>query len=156
MFNTILRAAINPVECAFDRLKARYVILTRKIYFKSESVTILFNSCFVLHSFCELERCHLDKNLVRMQTKRNKAKEENLNNIPDPVYSYSNGECEYVSSVLTSHIHDNLPDDLVQNKIQVIFSVYHKIQGNISQENTSPVIQKMFSINPFQANVPFL
>lgn len=121
----------------------------KKIDFKSESVTILFNKRFVLLNFCELEGYYLDENLVTMQTKRNKAKEENLNNIPDPVYSYSNGECEYVSSVLTSHIHDNLPDDLVQNKIQVIFSVYHKIQGNISQENTSPVIQKMFSINPF-------
>ena len=90
-----------------------------------------------------------------MQTKRNKAKEENLNNIPDPVYSYNNGECEYVGSVLTSHIHDNLPDDLVQNKIQVIFSVYHKIQGNISQENTFPVIQKCFQLTHFMPTFPF-
>ena len=90
-----------------------------------------------------------------MQTKRNKVKEENLNNIPDPVYSYNNGECEYVGSVLTSHIHDNLPDDLVENKIQVIFSAYHKIQGNISQENTSPVIQKCFQLTHFRSTFPF-
>ena len=68
----------------------------KKIDFKSESVTILFNSRFVLLSFCELEGYYLDENLVTMQTKRNKAKEEKLNKIPDPVYSYNNGECEFV------------------------------------------------------------
>ena len=68
----------------------------KKIDFKSESVTILFNSCFVLLNFCQLEGYHLDENLVTMQTKRNKAKEEKLKNIPDPVYSYNNGKCELV------------------------------------------------------------
>ena len=68
----------------------------KKIDFKSESVTILFNSRFVLLNFCELEGYYLDENLVTMQTKRNKAKEEKLNNIPDPVYSYNNGGCEFV------------------------------------------------------------
>ena len=68
----------------------------KKIDFKSESVTILFNKRFVLLNFCELEGYYLDENLVTMQTKRNKAKEEKLNNIPDPVYSYNNGECEFV------------------------------------------------------------
>ena len=68
----------------------------KKIDFKSESVTILCNSRFVLLNFCELEGYYIVENLVTMQTKRNKAKEENLNNIPDPVYSYNNGECEFV------------------------------------------------------------
>ena len=68
----------------------------KKIDFKSESVTILCNSRFVLLNFCELEGYYLVENLVTMQTKRDKAKEEKLNNIPDPVYSYNNGECEFV------------------------------------------------------------
>ena len=68
----------------------------KKIDLKSESVTILCNSRFVLLNFCELEGYYLVENLVTMQTKRNKAKEEKLNNIPDPVYSYNNGECEFV------------------------------------------------------------
>ena len=113
LFNTMLRAARNPVECAFGRLKARWSILTRKIDFKLESVPILICACFVLHNFCELESCHLDENLVRMQIVRNKAEEEKLKNFPDPVYFYNNGEGEFVRSVLTSYINDNLPDDLV-------------------------------------------
>ena len=113
LFNTMLRAARNPVECAFGRLKARWAILTKKIDFKLESVPILIYTCFVLHNFCEFECCHLDENLVRMQIERNKAEEEKLKNIPDPVYSYGNGEGEFVRTVLTSYIHDNLPDDLV-------------------------------------------
>ena len=84
-----------------------------------------------MHNFCEPDRCHLDENQVRMQIKHNKAKAEKIKDIPNPVYSYSNGECEYIGSVLTSHIHGNLPDDLVENKRPVIFSVYHKIQGNL-------------------------
>ena len=100
-------------ECAFDRLKARGAILTKKIDFKLELLPILVYACFVLHNFCELDCCHLDKNLVRMQIERSKAEEEKLKNIPDPVYSYGNGEGEFVRSVLTSYIHDNLPDDLV-------------------------------------------
>ena len=113
LFNTMLRAARNPVECAFGRLKARWSILTRKIDFKLESVPFLIYACFVLHNFCELESCHLDENLVRMQILRNKAEEEKLKNFPDPVYSYDNGEGEFVRSVLTSYINDNLPDDLM-------------------------------------------
>ena len=75
LLNTMLRAARNPVECAFGRLKARWSILTRKIDFKLESVPILIYACFVLHNFCELESCHLDENLVRMKIVRNKAEE---------------------------------------------------------------------------------
>ena len=48
-----------------------------------------------------------------MQIEHNKAEKEKLKNIPDPVNSYDNGECEFVRSVLTSYINDNLPDDFV-------------------------------------------
>ena len=48
-----------------------------------------------------------------MQIERSKAEEEKLKTIPDPVYSYDNGEGEFIRSVLTSYINDNLPDDLV-------------------------------------------
>ena len=66
-----------------------------------------------LAQFCKIECCDLDENLVRMQIQRNKAEEKTLKNIPDPFYSYHNGECEFVRSVLPSYIIDNLPDDLV-------------------------------------------
>ena len=78
-----------------------------------ESLPILIYACAVLQNFCKLECSHLDKNLVRKQTEHNKAEEEKLKNIPDPVCSCKNGEDEFVSFVLTSYIHDNLLDDLV-------------------------------------------
>ena len=113
LFNIMLRAARNPVECAFGRLKARWSILTRKIDFKLESVPILIYACFVLHNLCKFECCHLDETLVRMQIERNKAGEEKLKKILDPVCSYNNGEDEFVLSIPASYINDNLPDDLV-------------------------------------------
>ena len=57
--------------------------------------------------------CHLEKNLVRMQIKRNKAEEEKLKNIPGQGYSYNNGKGEHLLLVLTAYIHENLPYDLV-------------------------------------------
>ena len=70
-----------------------------------DSVPILIYACFILHDVCELvECCH--------QIECNKAGEEKLKNIPDPVYSCSNGEGEFVCSVLTSYINDNLPNHL--------------------------------------------
>ena len=73
LFNTMLRAERNLVEYALGRLKARCTILTRKIDFKLESVPFLIYACFVLHNFCNLEWCHLDKNLIRMQIEHRKA-----------------------------------------------------------------------------------
>lgn len=65
----MLRAERNLVEYALGRLKARCTILTRKIDFKLEVVSIPIKyAC-----------------LVRMQIEPDKAEEE-LKNIPDPVY----------------------------------------------------------------------
>ena len=113
LFNIMIRAARNSIECAFGWLEACWAILTRKIDFKLESVPILIYACFVFHNFCGLEYYHLDENLVRMQTKRNKVEEEKLKNTPDPIYSYVNGDGEFVRSLLTSHIYDNLPNNLL-------------------------------------------
>ena len=41
IFNALLRAARNPIECAYGRLKARWSILTRKVDLKLESVPVL-------------------------------------------------------------------------------------------------------------------
>ena len=113
VFNTMLRAARNPIECAFGRLKARWAILTRRIDFKLESIPTIIYACFVLHNFCEVNQVKLDENLVRIQMRRNKVEEERLKNAPDHVYSCNNAEGEVVRTILTTYIRDNLPDGLV-------------------------------------------
>ena len=82
-----------------------------------------------------------------MQIKHNKAEKEKLKNIPDPVDSYDNGECEFVRSVLTSYMNDNLPDDFVWSLPQ---NTIHQKKCNFRYTEIP------FSINPFKVNVPFL
>ena len=54
IFNTLLREARNPIECAFDRLKACWSILTRKVDLRLDNIPIIVLACFVLHNYCEI------------------------------------------------------------------------------------------------------
>ena len=74
VFNTMLRSAHNPIECAFGRLKARWGTLTRTIDLKLESVPTVVYACFVLHNYCESQRCQVDEELVMQQVERIAAK----------------------------------------------------------------------------------
>ena len=53
MFNTMLRSAINQIECAFGRLKTRWRILLRPMDLKLEDIPDIVLACFVLHNFCK-------------------------------------------------------------------------------------------------------
>ena len=114
VFNSLLRSARNPIECAFGRLKARWSILTRKIDLKIESVPTVIYACFVLHNFCESHNTYLDEKLVKNQLRKAQLNEDLDKNNPDPVYSCDTGEGEVVRSILTEYIRENLPDHLVQ------------------------------------------
>ena len=113
VFNKILRAARNPIECAFGRLKARWQILTRKIDLKTATVPTVVYACFVLHNFAEKNKCYVDEELVAQQIKIAKESARECNKISDPVYSCDNGEGEVVRNLLTQYIKLNLPDNLV-------------------------------------------
>lgn len=65
LFNSMLRSARNPVECAFGRLKARWSILTKKIDLALDFVPTAIYACFVLHNYCELNKCAIDPELVK-------------------------------------------------------------------------------------------
>ena len=56
-----LRSASNHTECAFDRLKARWAILTRKMELKLETIPTVIYACFV----CII----IPKNTMRMWIK---------------------------------------------------------------------------------------
>ena len=91
VFNTLLRTARNPIECAFGRLKARWSVLTKKIDLKLESVPTIIYACFVLHNFCEANKSYIDPDLVKRQIELNRANEEKNKNTLDPIYSCNLG-----------------------------------------------------------------
>ena len=111
VFNNMLRSARNQVECAFGRLKARWGFLTRKVDLKLEMVPTVAYSCFVLHNYCEIKGNCLDDEEVQAQILRHQTEEESHPNVPDPVYSCETSEGDYVRTVLTKYIQQNLPDD---------------------------------------------
>ena len=103
LFNELLRSARNQIKCAFGRLKARWSILTRKIYCNTEMVPTVIYACFVLHNFCESRGCTLDEEAVKAQMRGSQIEEDINKNIPDPVYSCTTGDV-VVRDTLTSFI----------------------------------------------------
>lgn len=113
IFNALLRAARNPIECAFGRLKARWSVLTKKVDLKIESVPVVVYACFVLHNYCEMNKSYVDEDLLRCQMDLNKRNEDQNPNLVDPVYSGDHSEGDVVRKTITNYIRDNLPDHLV-------------------------------------------
>ena len=113
VFNSMLRSARNPVECAFGRLKARWSILTRPIDLKLELVPYVVYSCFVLHNFCEQSRNLIDPEVVENQYKVKTKQVDEAKNVPDPVFSGNLDEGAAIRDIITTYIQDNLPDYLV-------------------------------------------
>lgn len=111
VFNNMFCSARNHVECAFGRLKVWWGFLTWKVDRKFEMVPMVAYSCFVLHNYCESRGNCLDEEEVQAQVLRHRREEEKMPNIRDPVYSCLTSEGEYVRSVLTKYIQQNLPDD---------------------------------------------
>ena len=110
IFNNMLRSARNQIECAFGRLKARWQFLSRNVDIKLQHVPTVVYSCFVLHNYCEYKQHGLEEEEVQAQIMRHRNEEENTPNVPDPVYSPNTDEGEYVRSILTEYIRQNLPD----------------------------------------------
>ena len=110
VFNSMLRSARNPIECAFGRLKARWAILTRKIYFKLELVPIIVYATFVLHNFFEKHKTLVDSDSVNNQVQLIKYNEDTYINQPNPVYSNNTAEGEFTRTLLTSYISECLPN----------------------------------------------
>ena len=104
IFNSMLRSARNPIECAFGRLKARWSILTRKMDIKLETIPTIIYACFVLHNFCEKNKSYIDEELVKYQIELIKKNEDEHKNVPDPIYSSNEGEGAVVRRTLTNLI----------------------------------------------------
>ena len=105
----MLRAARNPIECAFGRLKARWGILTRKIDLDLTKVPTLIIAWFVLHNYCESNKILLDEELERVQIEKNREDANIFSNIPDPIYSGTTAEGQEIRDLLTAYVNQNLP-----------------------------------------------
>ena len=110
IFNNMLRAARNPIECAFSRLKARWGILTRKIDLDLTKVPTLIIACFVLHNYCESNTILLDEELERVHIEKNRKDANIFSNIPDPIYLRTTAEGQEIRDLLTAYVNENLPD----------------------------------------------
>ena len=64
MFNQIPRSARNQIECAFDRLKARWRILMRPLDVPTKFLPDIIYACFVLHNFSEINKADVDLGFV--------------------------------------------------------------------------------------------
>ena len=104
IFNNMLRAARNQIECAFGRLKARGSILTKTVDLKLESIPTVIYACFVLHNVCEDNKVTVDEELLQEQIHLIKQNEQQFKNAPDPVYSQNEGEGEIVRNTITALI----------------------------------------------------
>ena len=94
----MLRSARNEIECVFGRLKARWVVLSRKVDLKIETVPKVIYFCFVLHNFSEsFLKNQLDEAEVQVQIVRHQQEIDQL----DPVYSRDDASREYIRRVLT-------------------------------------------------------
>ena len=110
IFNNMLCAARNQIECAFGRLKACWRILTQNVDIKLENVPTVVYSCFILHNYCENKQHGLEEQDVQARILRHRNEEENTPNVPDPVYSPNTDEGEYVCLLLTEYVRQNLLD----------------------------------------------
>lgn len=67
VFDTMVSAAQNLIECAFGPIKAKWTILTRKMNLKlhKKKCTTSKICLFFLYNFCELENIAVDEEQVR-------------------------------------------------------------------------------------------
>ena len=57
------------IECAFDRLKARFGCLRRDMDINIDNLPYVIHSCFVLHNFCEINREVINQSYVEAAKK---------------------------------------------------------------------------------------
>ena len=103
IFNQMLRAARNQIECAFGRLKARWRILLRPMDIPVQKLPNVIFACFVLHNFCERQKTDVDTALVEEIILKQRSK-----TIIDKVNSYTTPMGRKVRNTITSYFKEYL------------------------------------------------
>ena len=55
-FSQRLSSARMVIECAFEKLKARFVRLRREMSINLKELPAVIHSCFILHNLCEIRQ----------------------------------------------------------------------------------------------------
>ena len=103
-FNSMLREARNPIECAYGRLKARWGILNKTIDFKLESIPEIILTCFALHNFCERNKQSIDEDLLESQQMFQRNGQTCQEHHPDKINSGNTMEGIHVRTLLPEYI----------------------------------------------------
>ena len=72
LFPIILRAAINPVECASVKLRARWSFPKKRADLQLKNGPVIVYTCFGLQDYCELKNNAFNIESVRIRTKKRK------------------------------------------------------------------------------------
>ena len=109
VFNSILRSARNPVECAFWMTKGTMELLNKEGC-PSTWICSYSHLCkhFVFHNYYELNKCVIDPELVKIHIEKHRKEKENENYLPNPVLSGNLDEGEVVRYVLCCYIENGL------------------------------------------------
>ncbi|XP_057302860.1 uncharacterized protein LOC130637023 [Hydractinia symbiolongicarpus] len=79
---------------------------TKKVDLKIDFVPVAIYACFVLHNICELNKCVIDPDLVKIEIEKHKAETQQLDY---SVYLGNLAEGDVVWEVITNFIQDSLP-----------------------------------------------
>ena len=102
LFNHMIRSAWKQIESAFDRLKARWRILTKPIDLKFDTILLIIYTCVILHNYSHTKSaCVLDADEVKAYMERHKLKKANMAGKLDPACSSNTREGEYISRRIT-------------------------------------------------------
>ena len=97
----MLQSAWNQIERAFDRLEARWRILT-KPGLKFDTILLIIYTCFILHNYSHTKSaCALDADEVKAYMERHKLKKANMAGKLDPACCSNIREGEYIRRRIT-------------------------------------------------------
>ena len=102
VFDSMLREAHNPIECAYGHLKAWWVILNKKIDLMLKSIPTIILACCALHNFGNKRERNKNRFWWESSPKSTSVSEKYLNsqeNLYDKIYSgnTTEGIQEFVS-----------------------------------------------------------
>ncbi len=80
----MLRAARNPIECAFGLLKARWALLNKKLDLSLSIIPTVVYACFLLHNLCERNQTYINEEILKKQIQIATAADKEI--LPDHIF----------------------------------------------------------------------
>lgn len=99
-FGLRLCSARMVIECAFGRLKGRFMMLRRAMDINIDDLPAVIYACFVLHNFCEInkEAPPDTVEIIRRYDREHQPSQETVSN------SHNNSEGKRIRQILTNYL----------------------------------------------------